>query len=82
VIAMVDQLVATGKLSAGNANALTSQLENAKKQLERGKTAAASDILETLLVDLNGLVNDGRLSAADAEPLRVLITRVIESISP
>ena len=79
-IALVNQLAASGKLNGGNANALRSQLDGAIKQLERGKTAAAAEMLREFLDDLNGLVSDGRLSAADAEQLRVLVTRVLASI--
>ena len=81
-ITLVSQLLAAGKLNGGNANALISQLDGAKKQLERGKTGAALQMLTEILEDVSDLVTAGRLTAADAEPLRALVARVIESISP
>ncbi len=79
-IAIVMQLVAGGKLNAGNGNSLTSKLEGAKKQLDAGKTAAAVDKLQSLLEELSSLVSLGRISAADAAPLRMLVERIIASL--
>jgi len=80
-MALVDQLVADGKLSAGNGNSLSSKLDGARKQLEAGKPAAALEKLQGLLTALDDLVVNGKISAADAQPLRILVTRIIASIS-
>jgi DNA/RNA endonuclease G (NUC1) len=80
-IALVDGLAARGKVSAGNANSLMAKLEAAQKQLARGNTTPASGQLGSLIHELDAMVRSGRLAAADAEPLRVLVARVIESIS-
>jgi DNA/RNA endonuclease G (NUC1) len=80
-IALVDQLAAAQKLNGGNANALRSELDGAKKQLERGNTGAAGDKLDEVLSILDSLVSSGKLSAADAKPLHDLVERVLRSIT-
>jgi len=77
---MVAQLAAGGLLNHGNANSLTTKLENAKRQLERGHVTPAVNQLEALLHELDAMVRSGRLSAADAGPLRDLVERLIESL--
>jgi hypothetical protein len=77
----VDQLAAAQKLNGGNANALRSELDGAKKQLERGNTGAAGDKLDEVLSILDSLVSSGKLSAADAKPLHDLVERVLRSIT-
>lgn len=80
-IAIVAQLLSDGKLSAGNSNSLTSKLNAAKQLLANGQTAAAASQLQSLLNELNALVNSGKLSEADAAAVRALVMRVIDSIS-
>lgn len=80
-IALVAQLEAAGRLNRGNANSLTAKLDAAKRQLERGNTTPAVNQLEAFLNELEAMVRSGRLSAADAEPLQVLVGRVIRSVS-
>jgi len=79
-IALVDQLVSDGKISSGNGNSLTQKLEAALKQIEAGKTTPAVNQLTAMLNELDAMVKSGRLSAADAEGLRTLVQRVIQSL--
>jgi DNA/RNA endonuclease G (NUC1) len=79
-IAMVEELVASGKLHVNDAKALTLALDVAKKQLERGRLPTVAQLDASLRV-LDALVRARRISAADAEPLRALVTRVIRSLS-
>jgi len=79
-IALVNQLVTAGKISSGNGNSLTQKLEAALKQIEAGKTTPAVNQLNAMLNELDAMVKSGRLSAADAEGLRTLVQRVIQSL--
>jgi hypothetical protein len=60
---------------------LNTKLTRAVKDLDRGDSGEAVDVLQSFLSQLAGLVRKGRLSPADAEPVRTLVTRVIGSIS-
>ena len=78
--AIVQQLNAGGSLNNGNANSLQVKLSAASASLTAGQSGAAIDQLEALLNELDALVGSGRLSASDADALRVMVTRVIQSI--
>ena len=80
-IAIVEGLVTNEKLNGGNANSLESKLDNAKKSLDKDNANAASGKLGALLNELDAMVQSGRLSAADAEPLRAIVQRILDSIS-
>ena len=79
-IGIVEQLEREGKIDRGNGSALTAHLENAKRQLERGRLPASGQ-LHSLLRVLETMVQSGRLTAQDALPLRTLLDRVIVSLS-
>jgi DNA/RNA endonuclease G (NUC1) len=70
-IAMADEL---------RSNALKAVLEAAKRQLDRGRVPTVQQ-LEASLRLLDAHIRAGQIAAADAEPLRVLITRVMRSLS-
>jgi len=80
-IGLVAHLETDGKLNHGNANSLTKKLEAAAKAIARGNMNAALGPLGAFLNELDAMVRSGRLSEADAAPLRLLVNRVIESIS-
>ncbi len=80
-LALVTGLETDGKLNRGNANSLAAKLNAARNQLTRGNTTPAVNQLEALLNELEAMVRTNRLSAADADPLRVLVLRIIASIS-
>ena len=79
-IALVDALADVGKVDAGNANSLRVKLDGARRSLAATNTSAALGKLRALLNELDALVRSGRLSDADAQPLRALVARVIEAI--
>ncbi|MGH7720185.1 MAG: DNA/RNA non-specific endonuclease, partial [Gemmatimonadaceae bacterium] len=79
-LAMVQQLADDGKIGFGIAISLKAKLDAAKRQLERGSSIAALALLRSVLIELDVLVRLGRLTA-DADPLRVLLRRVIRSVS-
>lgn len=80
-LALVAQLAAAGKLNNGNGNSLRAKLGNAQMLLGKGNPTPAANMLGALLNELDAMVNSGRLSAADADPLRVLVARVIQAIN-
>jgi PKD repeat protein len=80
-IALVAQLLADGMLERGEANSLTAKLDAARRQLLRGNTIPAVQQLEAMLNELDAIVRSGRLESADAAPLRLLVMRVIRSLS-
>ncbi|MGQ0648937.1 MAG: DNA/RNA non-specific endonuclease [Gemmatimonadaceae bacterium] len=80
-IALVDGLVAAGKLKPGPALALETQLDIARRLLDLGKEQLAVAPLLLVRAQVDLLVSQGRLSAADAAPLRALLDRIIRSIS-
>jgi polyhydroxyalkanoate synthesis regulator phasin len=79
--ALVDQLVASGKISSGNGNSLDGKLDAALKQIDAGKNTPAVNQLNAFLNELDAMVKSGRLSAADADALRTTVQRVIRSLS-
>jgi hypothetical protein len=79
VQALIAQLKADGKFNNGNANSLTTKLDAAIAAFQRGQTGAAVNQLGALLNEIDAMVSSGRLSPADAQPLRDLINRIITS---
>jgi DNA/RNA endonuclease G (NUC1) len=76
---MIEDLVRDGTLARGAANSLTAKLDAAAKQFERDHVTPAVNQLEAFLHELDALVRSDRLRAADAEPPRALVRRVIRS---
>ncbi len=79
-IAMIDQLIAGGSLSAGNGNSLKAKLNAAIHQLDHDTTPAINQ-LEALFHELDALVRTHRLPSADADALAALVRRVIASVA-
>jgi hypothetical protein len=80
VAALVSELSDAGKLTKGGANSLLAKLDAANKQLDRADANPVSGQLGAFLNELDALVRSRRLSAADAEPMRLLAQRVLQSI--
>jgi DNA/RNA endonuclease G (NUC1) len=80
-IGLVAQLAAAGKISPAVAAVLRIELELAALELSSSHPALALAPLNAVLIELDLLVQVHRLSAADAAPLRALITRIIRSVS-
>jgi DNA/RNA endonuclease G (NUC1) len=79
VQALIDGLVAEGKLKSGAATSLAAKLRAAAQQLERGNVTAGVNQLGSVLNELDALVRSGRLAAAEAEPLRAAAREVMAS---
>jgi PKD repeat protein len=77
-IALVEQL---GEEDRIHGNSLDSKLDNAQKWIDRGRPDAAAKKLQDVLDTLADLVRTGNLSASDAEPVRLLVQRILDSIS-
>ena len=69
LIQLVEQMRASGKLSAGEAKSLLAKLDAAARQLDAGKTAPARNLLQALISEVNALVSSDRLSTTDAGPV-------------
>ena len=69
LISNVETLVAQGVLNHGQGNALTSKLEAALQQLERGNARAAANQINAFINQVNALVRSGRLNAQQGQAL-------------
>jgi PKD repeat protein len=78
---LINQLETANKLPKGEAKSLTAKLDAALALLAQGNTVAAANQLVATRNQINSLVADGVLAAADAAPLLALINRVIDSIT-
>jgi hypothetical protein len=79
-LALIDQLVASGKLAPECGLWFKAQIQTAQRLLERGKTGAARTLLRVLVFEIEWMVHLGQISAADAEPLRGLLLQVIAQL--
>ncbi|HEX7937443.1 MAG TPA: DNA/RNA non-specific endonuclease, partial [Gemmatimonadaceae bacterium] len=77
--ATIDQLVAGGALNSGNGNSLSSKLDAAVKQLQKGNSTPARNQLNAVLNEIDAMLQSGRLSPTDAATLRAAIERVLRS---
>jgi DNA/RNA endonuclease G (NUC1) len=80
-IALVDQLAAAGKIKPNLANVLRIELDLAAIAFDAGAPGIAIVALRVVLIEVDVLVQTGRLSASDAAPLRALVTRIVRSAS-
>ena len=69
-----------GGLNAGQKNSLSVKLENAAAAAARGDNNAASNELVAFLNELQAYVDSGKLTPAQAEPLRLAVNAVRESL--
>lgn len=81
LIDRVDSYVASGVLSQGRGNSLRVKLESALKQVEKGHTNSAVNLLQAFISEVEGYVNAGKLSAAQGELLTSLAQRIIGWLS-
>jgi DNA/RNA endonuclease G (NUC1) len=79
-IALVDQLVADGKLARGIGFVLDLELGVAKTAFDRGAKLVAAVELRSVLFELDVLVRRGALAPADAAPLRALVSGALRAI--
>jgi hypothetical protein len=77
----VNSIISSGALTGGNANALTSKLDAATKQLAAGKISAVIDQLQSFIGQVDSLVAAGRLDATQGAALKTLAQRLIATLS-
>ncbi len=80
-LALVGQLVADGKINAGNGISLTVKLEHAARSIELGNNNTAINQLEAFLNEVDAMARSRRLDAADATALRSAIAALIASLT-
>jgi hypothetical protein len=73
-------MVQTLPLNNGNKNSLTSKLENALAKYNSGKLIPARNIMNAFLNELNQFVNNGKLTATQAQPLIDYANEIIDAI--
>jgi DNA/RNA endonuclease G (NUC1) len=73
-------LATPGALGSGESNSLLAKINAAQQQLGNGNATPARNQLRSVLNELDALVTSGRLSTADAQPLRSIIESVIASL--
>jgi hypothetical protein len=80
-IDQVQTLAETGVVNGGQANALTVKLNNAIKQLDKGKSHVATNMLQAFINQVADLMNEGVLTPEDGQVLIDFANRVIVSIA-
>jgi DNA/RNA endonuclease G (NUC1) len=78
--AMIEALVAERKLDDKTARSLTPKLAGAIKNIDSGDVAGAVDKIQSTINQIDALVETKRLAAADAERVRDLLNRIIQSL--
>ncbi|HZJ66237.1 MAG TPA: DNA/RNA non-specific endonuclease [Kofleriaceae bacterium] len=78
-IALVDQLLAAGKINQNVAAVLRLELQIAANAFDANLPVVAVVALQLVVVEIDVLVQLRRLSAADAAPLRAAVTRIISA---
>ena len=79
-LALLAQLVAAGKIDQPNANPIREALEGVLAKLADDKIDLVVSQLETAWRHLDAAVTLGKISAADADPLKSQILRVLQSL--
>jgi DNA/RNA endonuclease G (NUC1) len=76
-VALVDQLVTSGRLPRALGVLFKAQIVAAQRLLERGNEPAAATLLRALVVQIDLAVRLRQVSAADVAPLRSLLLQVL-----
>jgi hypothetical protein len=76
----VEDLLAAGSLSAGQAQSLRAQLNAIARHLARGNSAGAANLLHAFINHVNSLEASGVLSVDDANMLRALAQAVLDAL--
>ncbi len=79
-LALIDQLVANGRLPRAVGNVLKAEIRAAQELIERGKNVAAKTLLRAIVAEIDVLVRLRVMTAADAAPLRAILVQVIGSL--
>jgi hypothetical protein len=77
---LIDQLVATGKISRVAGAVLKTEVVAAQRLMARGNNPAAAAVLRTMVAEIDVLVRLRVVSAADVAPLRALLVQQIGAL--
>jgi DNA/RNA endonuclease G (NUC1) len=78
---LIDQLVANRKISRDFGNLMKAQITDAQNYIGEGKNTSASSVLRIVVLELDLLVRFRQITAADAAPLRNLLTQVMTQLN-
>ncbi len=79
-LALVDQLVASGKLKRALGLVIKAEIVTAQRLLERGNTQGAIVVLKATVASIDLLVRLRQVNAADVAPLRSLLVQTINGL--
>jgi DNA/RNA endonuclease G (NUC1) len=79
-LALVDQLIASGKLKRALGIVIKAEIVAAQRLLERGNTQGAIVVLRATVVSIDVLVRLRQVNAADIAPLRALLVQTINGL--
>jgi hypothetical protein len=79
-VALVDQLIASGKLKRALGIVIKAEIVTAQRLLERGNTQAAIVVLRATVASIDMLVRLRQVNAADIAPLRALLVQTINGL--
>jgi DNA/RNA endonuclease G (NUC1) len=79
-IPLIDQLIANRKISRDFGNLLKAQVREAQTFIQQGRNANAIGVLRLMVIEVDLLVQFRQMTAADAAPLRNLLTTVITQL--
>jgi DNA/RNA endonuclease G (NUC1) len=77
---LIDQLVANRKISRDFGRLMKAQVSEAQGYIGQGKNPQAVSVLKIVVLELDLLVQFRQITAADAAPLRTLLTQVITQL--
>jgi DNA/RNA endonuclease G (NUC1) len=78
---LIDQLVSARKISRDFGSLMKGQVTDAQNYINQGKLASASSVLRIVVLELDLLVQFRQITAADAAPLRTLLTQVMAQLN-
>jgi DNA/RNA endonuclease G (NUC1) len=79
-IPLIDQLIANRKISRDFGNLLKAQVNEAQNFIRQGRNANAVGVLRLMVIEVDLLVQFRQMTAADAAPLRNVLTTAITQL--
>jgi hypothetical protein len=77
---LIDQLIANRKISRDFGNLLKAQVREAQNFIQQGRNANAVGVLRLMVIEVDLLVQFRQMTAADAAPLRNVLTTAITQL--
>jgi endonuclease G len=76
LVGVIQRLIDTGKINAGNGNSLIAKLQAAANQMDHGHALPARLQIDAMILEMKALLRSGRLSAADEARVEDALTRL------